>query len=130
MTQAYITPQIFPLPLYPSIPSFALSRCLPPLGYNTIRSECSHSSFCSLNKTKRQRELLIITHENQAILKRILSKEPHYHHRQWFDEWRVNILLIPTSLEKYKFIRNMQECVQERGGGCPLPLQRPISLSL
>jgi len=44
----------------------------------------------SLNKTKRQRELLRITHENQAILKRIMSKEPHYHHRQWLDEWRVN----------------------------------------
>ncbi len=44
----------------------------------------------SLNKTHRQRELLRITHENQAILKRIVSKEPHYHHQQWLDEWRVN----------------------------------------
>merc|ERR1712222_33898 len=32
----------------------------------------------SLNKSRRQRELLRVTHENQAILKRIISKEPHY----------------------------------------------------
>ncbi|XP_077978084.1 uncharacterized protein CFAP97D2-like [Glandiceps talaboti] len=44
----------------------------------------------SLNKTKRQRELLIITHENQAILKRIVPKEPHYNHIKWEDEWRAN----------------------------------------
>ncbi|XP_039274306.1 sperm axonemal maintenance protein CFAP97D1-like [Styela clava] len=44
----------------------------------------------SLNKTKRQRELLRVTHENQAILKRISSKEPHYNHLVWEDEWRMN----------------------------------------
>jgi len=46
--------------------------------------------FKSLNKTKRQRELLRVTHENQAILKRITSKEPHYNHLQWEDEWHIN----------------------------------------
>ncbi|KAL5006217.1 hypothetical protein ScPMuIL_015023 [Solemya velum] len=44
----------------------------------------------SLNRTKRQRELLRITHENLAILKRITSKEPHYNHLQWIDDWEVN----------------------------------------
>ncbi|XP_002731042.1 sperm axonemal maintenance protein CFAP97D1-like [Saccoglossus kowalevskii] len=44
----------------------------------------------SLNQTKRQRELLIITHENQAILRRILMKEAHYNHVKWEDEWSVN----------------------------------------
>ncbi|KAK3102620.1 hypothetical protein FSP39_012714 [Pinctada imbricata] len=44
----------------------------------------------SLNKTKRQRELLRITHENLAILKRITSKDPHYHHVKWENEWRIN----------------------------------------
>ncbi|XP_078332375.1 sperm axonemal maintenance protein CFAP97D1-like [Crassostrea virginica] len=44
----------------------------------------------SLNKTKRQRELLRITHENFAILKRLTSKEPHYHHMRWQDEWNIN----------------------------------------
>eukprot|EP00045_Choanoeca_perplexa_P001141 m.18131 g.18131 ORF g.18131 m.18131 type:complete len:402 (+) comp10759_c0_seq1:43-1248(+) len=37
----------------------------------------------SLNKTKRQQELLRITHENQAILKRITAKQPHYDRRRW-----------------------------------------------
>ncbi|KAJ8299160.1 hypothetical protein KUTeg_023220 [Tegillarca granosa] len=41
----------------------------------------------SLNKTKRQRELLRITHENLAILKRITSKEPTYSHLRWEQEW-------------------------------------------
>lgn len=27
--------------------------------------------------------MLRVTHENQAILKRIQSKEPHYNHMQW-----------------------------------------------
>ena len=47
----------------------------------------------SLNKTRRQRELLRITHENQAILRRITSKEPHYHHRRWLEEWNVSSLI-------------------------------------
>merc|ERR1719505_183651 len=45
----------------------------------------------SLNKTKRQRELLRVTHENQAILKRITSKEPHYNQMQWEEEWNNNV---------------------------------------
>ncbi|XP_060083461.1 sperm axonemal maintenance protein CFAP97D1-like [Ylistrum balloti] len=44
----------------------------------------------SLNKTKRQRELLRITHENLAILKRLTSKEPHYNHNRWNHEWKMN----------------------------------------
>ncbi|KAL9963528.1 hypothetical protein ACROYT_G027043 [Oculina patagonica] len=51
------------------------------------RNDYEHKS---LNKTKRQRELLRVTHENQAILKRITSKEPHYNHLQWEDEWQIN----------------------------------------
>ena len=51
---------------------------------------------CSLNKTKRQRELLRVTHENQAILKRISSKEPHYNHLQWHEEWRVGDVMLPS----------------------------------
>ncbi|XP_013385747.1 uncharacterized protein C17orf105 homolog [Lingula anatina] len=54
----------------------------------------------SLNKTKRQRELLRITHENQAILKRISLKEPHYNHLQWEEEWRVNQLYV-NNISKY-----------------------------
>ena len=43
----------------------------------------------SLNKIKRQRELLRITHENLAILKRITTKDPHYNHKRWLYEWQV-----------------------------------------
>ncbi|XP_071121154.1 sperm axonemal maintenance protein CFAP97D1-like [Mytilus edulis] len=44
----------------------------------------------SLNKTKRQRELLRITHENLAILKRITAKEPHLNHLRWIHENQIN----------------------------------------
>ncbi|KAH3885835.1 sperm axonemal maintenance protein CFAP97D1-like [Dreissena polymorpha] len=44
----------------------------------------------SLNKIKRQRELLRITHENLAILKRLTTKDPHYNHKKWLLEWQVN----------------------------------------
>eukprot|EP01135_Chromosphaera_perkinsii_P001016 Nk52_evm30s156 gene=Nk52_evmTU30s156 len=44
----------------------------------------------SLNATRRQRELLRITHENQAILRRLKAKAPHYNHQQWSAEWSVN----------------------------------------
>lgn len=46
--------------------------------------------YKSLNKQFRQRELLRITHENQAILQRLLYKEPHYNHLKWHDQWLVN----------------------------------------
>ena len=45
--------------------------------------KCAACVLLSLNKTRRQRDLLRVTHENQAILKRIQSKEPHYNHLQW-----------------------------------------------
>ncbi|XP_052799155.1 sperm axonemal maintenance protein CFAP97D1-like [Mya arenaria] len=44
----------------------------------------------SLNKTKRQRELLRITHENIAILRRLMTKYPHYNHKKWLLQWQVN----------------------------------------
>jgi len=44
----------------------------------------------SLNKEKRQRELLRVTRENQEILKRILAREPEYNHQQWQKEWEEN----------------------------------------
>ncbi|KAJ8042747.1 hypothetical protein HOLleu_09592 [Holothuria leucospilota] len=44
----------------------------------------------SLNKTKRQRELLRVTHENQAIMRRILSKEANYNHVEWEHSWALN----------------------------------------
>lgn len=44
----------------------------------------------SLNREKRQRELLRVTRENQEILKRILAREPELNHLQWQKEWEEN----------------------------------------
>ncbi|CAB3992275.1 carboxypeptidase E-like [Paramuricea clavata] len=62
----------------------------------------------SLNKTLRQRELLRVTHENQAILKRITSKEPHYNHLQWEEEWQMNML----------YMNNISKYPQQRRDSC------------
>lgn len=67
----------------------------------------------SLNKTKRQRELLRVTHENQAILKRITSKEPHYNHLQWEDDWSVNEAYM-DNIAKYPKDWYKQMCSQKQ----------------
>ena len=49
---------------------------------------CSHAF--SLNREKRQRELLRVTKENQEILKRIMLRKPEYSAQKWQDEWEDN----------------------------------------
>ena len=43
-----------------------------------------------MNAIERQKILLKITHENQAILKRLLTKEPVIHHIEQLHEFDVN----------------------------------------
>ncbi|BFZ00839.1 hypothetical protein BsWGS_03878 [Bradybaena similaris] len=44
----------------------------------------------SLNREKRQRELLRVTKENQLILCRINMRKPEYSHQKWQLEWEKN----------------------------------------
>jgi hypothetical protein len=44
----------------------------------------------SLNREKRKRDLVKITVENQAILKRLQDKQPTYSVTQWNKEYRMN----------------------------------------
>ncbi|XP_077987568.1 sperm axonemal maintenance protein CFAP97D1-like [Glandiceps talaboti] len=46
--------------------------------------------YKSLNREKRQRELLRVTKENQEILRRIMAREPEYNHLKWQQEWDEN----------------------------------------
>ncbi|XP_052785253.1 sperm axonemal maintenance protein CFAP97D1-like isoform X2 [Mya arenaria] len=46
--------------------------------------------YKSLNREKRQRELLRVTKENQAILKRIMLRKPEYSAQKWQNEWEEN----------------------------------------
>lgn len=52
----------------------------------------NHNDYISksLNREKRQRELIRVTRENQEILKRILAREPEYNHLQWEKDWEEN----------------------------------------
>ena len=46
--------------------------------------------FVSLNREKRQRELLRVTQENQDVLRRIMLKQPEYDHFKWQMDWEEN----------------------------------------
>ena len=46
--------------------------------------------MASLNRNKRKRELVKITIENQAILKRLQEKQPTYSVNKWNEEFRRN----------------------------------------
>lgn len=48
----------------------------------------------SLNREKRQRELLRITAENQEMLRRILMRQPLYDHKKWEQDWEENLQFI------------------------------------
>merc|ERR1712048_1291067 len=59
--------------------------------------------YKSLNREKRQRELLRVTKENQAILYRINMRRPEYSHRKWQADWEEN----------QKFMDNISHYPQE-----------------
>lgn len=46
--------------------------------------------YKSLNREKRQRELLRVTKENQSILNRITSRMPEYNVTKWNNDWEEN----------------------------------------
>ncbi|XP_069019626.1 sperm axonemal maintenance protein CFAP97D1 [Embiotoca jacksoni] len=41
----------------------------------------------SLNANKRRQELLLVSHQNQAIYQRITSRQSEYRRRLWLDDW-------------------------------------------
>ncbi|XP_005937032.1 uncharacterized protein CFAP97D2 [Haplochromis burtoni] len=41
----------------------------------------------SLNVNKRKHELLLVTHQNQAIYQRITSRQSEYRRQLWLDDW-------------------------------------------
>lgn len=47
--------------------------------------------YKSLNREKRQRELLRVTRENQTVLQRILNRKPEYDRTIWKKDWEKNL---------------------------------------
>ena len=56
----------------------------------------------SLNNEYRKRELMKITAENHAMLKRIQQKQPVYNHLQWEHERKQNEIYCKNICEKTK----------------------------
>uniref|UniRef100_A0A2C9KCI5 Cilia- and flagella-associated protein 97 n=1 Tax=Biomphalaria glabrata TaxID=6526 RepID=A0A2C9KCI5_BIOGL len=56
-----------------------------------IDNRNNYEPIKSLNREKRQRELLRITKENQAILRRITMRRPEYSHEKWQSDWEENL---------------------------------------
>lgn len=76
--------------------------------------------YKSLNREKRQRELLRVTKENQQILNRITMREPEYSHRAWESDWRSSEKLM-DNIGRYpknwwKIIEKQRKKKVKRGG--------------
>ena len=68
---------------------FDLELLLQVLHFFALFNDASALIF-SLNMLKRRRELLRLTLENQAMLRRLIAKKPNYHHKEWDEAWRVS----------------------------------------
>ncbi|XP_070763074.1 uncharacterized protein CFAP97D2 [Enoplosus armatus] len=47
----------------------------------------NHYHLRSLNADKRREELLLVSHQNQAIYQRITSRQSEYRRQLWLDDW-------------------------------------------
>ena len=52
-----------------------------------------------MTKDARKHELIRITQENQAILRRIQTTQPVYNHQQWEEAYRRNELYLRNACE-------------------------------
>ena len=73
---------------------------------NSHRYRISSNVFTnlSLNKTKRTRELIRVTLENQKILARIQAKQPQYSAKKWVYYYKVMRFKIGICLKLIKVI--------------------------
>lgn len=65
----------------------------------TYSSERAKSGPPSLNRDSRKTELMRITHENHAILKRIQSTQPVYNHVSWEQDYRRSATYLKNTCE-------------------------------
>ncbi|KAL4622740.1 hypothetical protein GN956_G20215 [Arapaima gigas] len=87
----------------------------------------NHYSERSLNGAKRRGELLLVTHENQAILQRISARQSEYRRHHWEEHWerveccRDNISRYPHSVAPQRPKRSVRfmdfECENSRQSG-------------
>lgn len=67
--------------------------------HTTYTNERSKSGPPSLNRDLRKMELMRITQENQAILKRIQKAQPIYNHVEWEDDYRRSATYLRNKCE-------------------------------
>merc|ERR1719456_1853170 len=67
--------------------------------HTTYTNERSKSGPPSLNRDLRKMELMRITQENQAILKRIQKAQPIYNHVEWEDSYRRSATYLRNKCE-------------------------------
>ncbi|KAI8814539.1 hypothetical protein BJ742DRAFT_848715 [Cladochytrium replicatum] len=92
--------------------------------YTWMEDELSYGH--SLNYVSRQQEHNKIDAENQAILQRLESKEPHYDHYRWLLERRQNLAYL-QSISTYprRYIRLRKSMDTFLGFPSPPKLQKP-----
>jgi E3 ubiquitin-protein ligase TRIP12 len=83
----------------------------------------------SLNRDLRKTELMRITQENQAILKRIQKAQPIYNHVEWEDSYRRSATYLRNRCE-YPPMPSVRGKISSRGGSLtPLMGTKPSTAS-
>jgi len=97
--------------------------------------EPAYPAAQSLNRVRRKRDLTRITQENQAILKRIQLKDPHYNHLEWAQSRKENVKYMrqhcvhpPPGSKKQesKFARQLRGQVGAKGSVTARQVRRPV----
>merc|ERR1719456_2115685 len=87
--------------------------------HTSYKNERALSGPPSLNRDLRKTELMRITQENQAILKRIQKAQPIYNHVEWEDSYRRSEVYLRNKCEYPPTARGK---TSSRGGGSLMPL--------
>jgi len=83
----------------------------------------------TLNKDRRRRELVRITQENQAILKRIQKAQPIYNHVEWEDSYRRSTSYLRNRCEFPPMPSSRGKTPSRGGSFMPLVGSKPLSPS-
>merc|ERR1719355_137470 len=76
-----------------------MSEIMRPQTERSDRAKSAPSGPPSLNRDSRKTELMRITQENQAILKRIQQAQPVYNHVEWEDSYRRSEVYLRNKCE-------------------------------
>merc|ERR1719456_83034 len=97
--------------------------------HTTYKNERALSGPPSLNRDLRKMELMRITQENQAILKRIQKAQPIYNHVEWEDSYRRSATYLKNKCEFPPMLSTRGKTSSRSGSLMPLVGTKPSASS-